>query len=91
MGDITERLAWRKNDHNDECHPKCIEYRNEAIVEIVSLRARLERVREAVPDNWLDGLTGDGAPSLPWGAPEIERLLNGVRDRIINILDGEGE
>lgn len=45
--------------------------------------AVVEEAIAAVPSNWLDPfLSGKEAPPLPWNCPEIERLLNRVRDRI---------
>lgn len=42
---------------------------------------------ECIPKNWLDPLlTGAGAALCgnggTWGCPDIERLLNGIRERI---------
>ena len=42
-----------------------------------------KRITDLVPKSWLDPLlSGKGVPPLPWGCPEIARLLNGVRKRI---------
>lgn len=51
----------------------------------------IEKVKEkaigAVPTNWLDPLlTGKDVPKLPWNCPEIEQLLNGVKEKIKAII-----
>jgi hypothetical protein len=44
---------------------------------------RPRKLSSLVPTSWLDELlSGEGVPRLPWGCPEIERLLSGVRKRI---------
>lgn len=45
----------------------------------------IEQAAACIPRTWLDSLlTGDraviGPP--PWGCPEVERLLNAIRERI---------
>jgi len=47
----------------------------------------VEAAINAIPGNWCDPLlSGDGVPPLPWGCPEIERLLNAVRERVATAL-----
>lgn len=44
---------------------------------------RVEKIVNAVPNNWLDPLlTGPTAIKVPAGCPDIERLLNAVRERV---------
>lgn len=43
----------------------------------------IEKVIKDIPSNWHDPLlSGEDVPKLPYNCPEIEQLLNGVRDRI---------
>jgi hypothetical protein len=47
------------------------------------------RVMDAIPSNWCDPLlTGPEAINFPAKCPDIERLLNGVRERVRHALNG---
>lgn len=42
-----------------------------------------KRILDAIPTNWCDPLlTGPKAINFPAHCPDIERLLNGVRERV---------
>lgn len=50
------------------------------------VKAERERLTREVPTNWLDPLLTGKAAALhgsgPWGCPDIERLLRGIRNRL---------
>lgn len=48
-----------------------------------ALEERAEAAVQCIPTTWLDPLlSGIGVSRLPWRAPEIEKLLRGLGERI---------
>jgi hypothetical protein len=58
----------------------------EARAEVARLTAQVEGLTAAVPATWLDPLLSGDEKVLPgqgpWGCPDIERLLNAIRERL---------
>lgn len=47
------------------------------------------RVMAAIPDSWLDPLlSGRDAVNFPLKCPDVERLVNGIRERVRHALNG---
>jgi len=92
----TIEIAWEDFEHlgntlaqlRHERHVRGLNNDYSGIATMTQTNTELvEAAINAVPGNWCDPLlSGDGVPPLPWGCPEIERLLNAVRDRVVTAL-----
>lgn len=54
-----------------------------------------DALTRAIPNNWCDPLLTGEKAALPgsgaWGCPDIERLLDGLRARLVALLDAAGK
>lgn len=49
-----------------------------------------DRVLDVIPSNWLDPLlSGKDAVNFPLKCPDVERLVNGIRERVRHALNGQ--